>query len=185
MELPATLTVNGRPYAVTKLLGHGKGGYSYLAHPGDDPSVHVTLKQIHHEPCPYYSFGDKIQAEIHDYERLRAIGIRIPAMLDVDVEQERVVKEYVDGPTILDLVLADRMRPEYLEQARQMASALKDAGLNFDYFPTNFIVQDDLIYYIDFECNDYMDEWNLDNWGVKYWSKTPELMDWVREHQDR
>ncbi|KFI65952.1 RIO1 family regulatory kinase/ATPase [Bifidobacterium cuniculi] len=182
MELPETHIVNGIPYIITKLLGHGKGGYSYLAHRQDDPATQVTLKQIHHEPCSYYSFGDKIQAEIHDYERLKSTGIRIPAMIDVDVDAERLVKEYVDGPTILDLVLADRMRPEYVEQVRQMAAILKDAGLNIDYFPTNFIVHDDLIYYIDFECNDYMDEWNFDNWGVNYWSKTPELMDWVKEH---
>lgn len=183
MELPETLTINGTPYVVTKLLGHGKGGYSYLAHRQDNPTVQVTLKQIHHEPCSYYSFGDKIQAEIHDYERLKTAGIRIPAMIDVDIDAERLVKEYVDGPTILDLVLAGRMRPEYVEQVRQMAATLKDAGLNIDYFPTNFIVHDNLIYYIDFECNDYMDEWNFDNWGVTYWSKTAELMDWVKEHQ--
>ena len=46
--------------------------------------------------------------------------------------------------------------------------------INIDYFPTNFVVQDGLIHYIDFECNDYMDEWNFENWGVKYWSKTPD-----------
>lgn len=29
--------------------------------------------------------------------------------------------------------------------------------------------------------NDYMDEWNFENWGVKYWSKTQEFMDYMEK----
>ena len=61
---------------------------------------------------------------------------------------------------------------------------IKPDNLNIDYFPTNFIVQDDLLFYIDYECNDYMDEWNFENWGVKYWSKTQEFMDHVKKSSD-
>lgn len=35
------------------------------------------------------------------------------------------------------------------------------------------------LFYIDFECNDYMEEWNFENWGVKYWSKTDEFLKYV------
>ena len=53
---------------------------------------------------------------------------------------------------------------------------------SIDYFPTNFVVHNEEIYYVDFECNDYMEEWNFENWGVKYWSKTPEFLQYVKEH---
>ena len=109
------------------------------------------VKQIHHEPCDYYRFGNKIEAEINDYNRLKEIGIKIPAMIDVD-------------------------------QLRGMCDLLYAAHTNIDYFPTNFVVQDGEIYYIDFECNEYMDEWNFENWGIKYWSKTPEFLQYVKEH---
>ena len=45
-----------------------------------------------------------------------------------------------------------------------------------------FVVCNEEIYYIDFECNDYMEEWNFENWGIKYWSKTPEFLKYVEEH---
>lgn len=54
------MSVNGKDYEILKLLGHGKGGYSYLA---TDGSRNYVLKQIHHEPCSYYTFGNKIEAE--------------------------------------------------------------------------------------------------------------------------
>jgi len=86
------MSVNGKEFEIIKLLGKGKGGYSYLA---TDGVKNYVLKQIHHEPCDYYQFGNKIEAEINDYKRLKNIGIRIPEMLDVDVEQDK--DEYINA----------------------------------------------------------------------------------------
>ena len=121
------MNVNQKEYKIVKLLGHGKGGYSYLA---EREGKFYVLKQIHHEPCEYYSFGNKIEAEQNDYNRLLQTGIRIPRMLDIDVANERILKEYID-----------------------------------------------------YECNNYMDEWNFENWGIKYWSKTSEFIDYMEQHQ--
>ena len=172
--------VCGENYRVIRLLGHGKGGYSYLA---EKDGRQVVLKQIHHEPCEYYHFGNKIEAERRDYERLRQAGIRIPEMLAIDEEAERVVKEYIAGETVFDLVKDGRSAEPYLEQARGMAEKARKAGLNIDYFPTNFVIRDGLIWYVDYECNEYMEEWNFENWGIKYWSRTPEFEEYVKQHE--
>lgn len=173
------LTVNGKAYNILKLLGKGKGGYSYLAEDGENRYV---LKQIHHEPCDYYEFGNKIEAEIRDYNRLEAVGIRMPVMLEVDVEHERILKEYIEGETIYTLVLQDSIKLAYIEQVQEMCVALYANNLNIDYFPTNFVVRDDLLYYVDFECNGYMAQWNFENWGIQYWSKTPAFLQYAKEH---
>ena len=174
--IPKTLTVNNRTFQVAKLLGKGKGGYSYLVTERENAYV---LKQIHHEPCDYYQFGDKLASEERDYERLLAVGIPMPRLLEVDRQQERLLKTYIQGPTVYDLVLRDQMKGTYLQQVEDMCRKLYPAGLNIDYFPTNFVVQQETLYYIDFECNGYMDQWNFENWGVKYWSKTREFLDYA------
>lgn len=174
------MTVNGKEYEIIKLLGKGKGGYSYLASDGDNRYV---LKKIHHEPCDYYQFGNKIEAEITDYKRLTEIGIRMPKMIDVDVENECIIKEYIEGDTIYDMVLNDKMEKSYIKQVYEMCNVLYKSNTNIDYFPTNFVVQQGKIYYIDYECNDYMEEWNFENWGIKYWSKTDEFNKYVDEHK--
>ena len=182
MDKIKSLFVNQNEYKIIKLLGHGKGGYSYLAEKADSSGAeNVVLKQIHHEPCSYYTFGNKIESEQKDYKRLCDAGIRIPKMLDIDLKNERIVKEFIDGETIFDLVKNGGMKEEYLSQVRQMAEKAKEAGLNIDYFPTNFVVQKNVdsgteeIFYIDYECNDYMEEWNFENWGLKYWTNPAEL----------
>lgn len=182
MEYMELLSVNGKEYPILKLLGKGKGGYSYLALDGDR---RVVLKQIHHEPCDYYSFGNKIKAEINDYHRLHSIGIPLPKMIDVDMQQERIVKEYIDGKTVYEMVLHDELPPDCISQVRKMCALLYPANTNIDYFPTNFVLQGGTLYYIDYECNDYMEQWNFENWGIKYWSKTPVFLEYVKEHQQR
>ena len=175
------MTVNGTEYEIVRLLGHGKGGYSYLAKRGED---YVVLKQIHHEPCSYYSFGNKIEAERYDYERLKDAGIRIPKMIDMDIENERIVKEYIDGPTVFELVRDSKngLDESLFSDVRNMAEKAKSAGLNIDYFPTNFILQDGKLFYIDYECNQYMEEWNFENWGIKYWSRTEDFLKYIESH---
>ena len=119
-------------------------------------------------------------AEINDYERLKKIGIRMPDMLSYDLKKERIVKEYIPGNTIFDLVLSDRMKPKYTEQLKDMCRLLYAARVNIDYFPTNFIVCKEELYYVDYECNDYMEEWNFENWGIQYWSRTDKFLEYVK-----
>ena len=170
------ISVNDRKFKIIKLLGHGKGGYSYLVTDGNNEYV---LKQIHHEPCDYYNFGNKIESEINDYKRLKKIGISMPEMIDVDLKNERILKEYINGDTIFEYVARNEIKENYITQIKNMCRILYAANTNIDYFPTNFVVQDDKLYYIDYECNDYMEEWNFENWGIKYWSLTKEFLEYI------
>lgn len=170
------MTVNGRELTVLRLLGKGKGGYSYLV---TDGQWQYVLKQIHHEPCAYYQFGNKLEAELRDYQRLKKIGVPMPCLLETDVQQERILKEFIDGETIFDLVCQERMEERYFAQIRALCRKLYAAGTNIDYFPTNFVVQDGLLFYVDYECNDYIEQWDFEHWGVKYWSKTPEFIEYL------
>ncbi len=160
------MTVNNVVYTVIKLLGKGKGGYSYLVTDGEKEYV---LKQIHHEPCDYYQFGNKLESELRDYEILKRVGIRLPELFEVDEANERILKEYIDGPVVSELVAAKQMKPEYIADVEQMCSLLYPAGLNIDYYPTNFVVRENKLWYIDYECNKYDAKWDFEHWGKQYW----------------
>ena len=174
------ITVNGKEYTIIKLLGHGKGGYSYLAEKEDKL---VVIKQIHHEPCDYFTFGNKIESELRDYGILLKAGIRIPLMFETDIENERIVKEYIEGETVFDLVKNGIPVEQYLLQVREMVELIRATGYNIDYFPTNFVVNDGLIWYVDYECSEYSDRWNFENWGIKYWSRTHEFEEYLTKKQ--
>ncbi|MBP3493179.1 MAG: hypothetical protein J6J83_01040 [Oscillospiraceae bacterium] len=165
--------VNETAYRPVRLLGKGKGGYSYLV---ERDGALFVLKQIHHEPCDYYQFGDKLQSELQDYQRLTALDIPMPRLLDADIPRERILKEYIAGDTVFELVAQDRMQSAYVRQLQAMCRILYAAGLNIDYYPTNFVVQDETLYYIDYECNPYDPQWDFEHWGSRYWQKSEEFL---------
>lgn len=161
------LSVNDAEYTVIRLLGKGKGGYSYLV---TDEEGQYVLKQIHHEPCEYYTFGNKLLTELRDYETLQKLGISMPRLLAVDCRQERILKEYIPGVTVADRLKRGEAETKWLEQVRAMCRRLYPAGLNIDYYPTNFVPYDGTLYYIDYECNPYMEQWDFEHWGIQYWA---------------
>jgi tRNA A-37 threonylcarbamoyl transferase component Bud32 len=167
------MDVNGTDYQVLRLVGKGKGGYCYLVTDGKEEYI---LKQIHHEPCDYFTFGDKLASELQDYERLRSLGIPMPKLLAVDEKQERLLKEYLPGKTVYDMVAAGEEVVRWVRQVEAMCEKLYPANWNIDYFPTNFIPRDGVLYYVDYECSPYTDRWNFQNWGMRYWSQTKEFM---------
>ncbi len=98
------ITTNRGNLRLLKLLGRGKSGYSYLAQQGENQYV---VKLMHYEPCAYYSFGDanKVELEVAAYEKLKEVGIKVPTLLEVNVEGNFLVKEYIDGHLVTDLVV--------------------------------------------------------------------------------
>ena len=163
------MTLNGAEYVILRLLGKGKGGYSYLA---EKDGQQYVLKQIHHEPCEYYTFGDKLQSELRDYARLRDIGVPMPEMLAVDTANERILKQYIPGDTV-DVLVAENRLPDWcIQQMEALCVRLYAANTNIDYYPTNFVPLDGTLYYIDYECNDYMEQWDFQHWGQQYWRRT-------------
>ena len=168
MSAPQTLRVLDAEYRVLRLLGKGKGGYSYLV---ADGAGEYVLKQIHHEPCDYYTFGDKLVSELRDYETLHALGIPVPRLIAADAPRERILKAYIPGATVAELRAAGQWDAAWLEQLRAMCRRLYPAGWNIDYYPTNFVPHAGTLYYIDYECSPYSPQWDLEHWGAQYWTK--------------
>lgn len=110
------------------------------------------------------------------------IGITMPKLLDIDETQERILKEYIPGDTVYQQVEKDALPEICLQQVKEMCTKLYTAHTNIDYFPTNFILWQNVLYYVDYECNAYMEEWNFENWGIKYWSKTKEFLEYEQTH---
>lgn len=167
-------------YDVVKLLGKGKGGYSYLVH--DEEQNPFTVKKIHHEKCDYYTFPeDKIGLELAHYDFLKRIGVKMPMMLDFDKSQDIILKEFIDGSTLMEYVKLGTITERQIEQVRDIQNICIRNNINIDYFPTNFVVQGDQLFYVDYELNAYDEKYNFENWGKKYYDRnTPEFIQYLQ-----
>ena len=160
-------------------LGRGKSGISWLVMTSEGERV---LKLIHHQPNPYYQFGaDKLQCELDAEARLRAIGIPMPRLLCHDSAEEWLLKAYIAGPLASELIAAGELPTECFETLAHLHELCRAAGLNLDWFPANFVFHGQQLYYVDYECNPYSEEWNLPNWGLWYWLNQPGFRRWLKD----
>ncbi|MCL2671634.1 MAG: hypothetical protein FWF10_06330 [Clostridiales bacterium] len=168
---PGIMIAHGaREFKIIRHIGKGKGGNSWLAEYG---ARQVVFKEMHYEPCNTYAFQrNKLDSELCDYARLKSVGIAMPGLICHDDARQFLVKEYVDGKTVAELVAAGLLEDDIVRQMFTMCEALYAANLNIDYFPTNFVVEGGRLYYIDYECNVYMQEWDFESWGIWFWANT-------------
>ncbi len=156
---------------IKQKLGKGKSGFSFLAESYDKK---VVLKLMHNEPCPYYDFGNtnKVQLETDAYGQLQKCGILIPELLTYDLEENYLVKEYIEGDVAVNLIANNQITESVIEKLFEMFYKTKKENINIDYFPANFVISNNSVYYIDYECNIYDPQWDLLNWGIYYWANS-------------
>jgi predicted Ser/Thr protein kinase len=153
---------------VIKLLGKGKSAFSYLT---KNSKSYYVLKLMHNEKVSYYDFKtDKTLVEVNAYNELKRLGIKMPKLYSYDPERQYLIKEMIEGPTAAEYICANEINKNIIEQLFQMSNILREAKLNIDFFPTNFVVSKKGLYYIDYEINEYSFEWSLENWGIYYWA---------------
>ena len=163
---------------ILRPLGKGKSGYSFLAEWQGQP---VVFKRMHHEPCPYYTFSDnKVQLEVAAYEQLKAIGVTVPELLGFDAEQDYLVKAYCAGMAGHEWLAQGRQDEAIIAQLFAMAHRLRAQQLNIDYFPPNFVIVQEQLYYVDYEVNVYAPEWSLEEWGIYYWANCAGMAEYAR-----
>ncbi len=156
------------PVQLIRLLGKGKSGFSWLA---AFEGRQVVCKIMHNEECGYYSFSEaKTVLEERDYGILLKIGIPVPRLLAIDHERGLLIKEFVEGQTGEELLAAGPPPSDLLTQLTSFARRCRKAGYNIDYYPTNFVITDTGLLYIDYEVNPYDDRWSLETWGMQYWT---------------
>ncbi|MDP4176152.1 MAG: hypothetical protein Q8933_19385 [Bacteroidota bacterium] len=165
--------------SIIKPLGKGKSGYSYLA---EMENRLVVYKLMHNEPCPYYSFKDnKVKLEVKAYEILKQIGIRIPRLISYDEDKAYLIKEYIEGKNGIEWLAFEAMDEEIISELFEMSFRLKGNKLNIDYFPPNFVIGQDGLYYIDYEVNPYDERWSLEKWGLYFWANRKGMAEYHKD----
>ena len=143
-----------------------------------DPTITTNGSYYYEDPDSYY-YNANITVDVHPSQSLvqtistngshTFTGEWTNAVISVDVHPSTSKNDFIEA--------AKNSCGKY-----DLPCVRCPSNINIDYFPTNFIVQDELLWYIDYECNNYMEEWNFENWGIKYWSKTQEFLDYIKAH---
>lgn len=100
----------------------------------------------------------------------------MPRLIEVDKEKEIIVKEYIEGKTVLQKITNDEDVSLEIKLVKKIAEHLKNNSINIDYYPSNFILYNEQLYYVDYECNNYMSQYDFDNYGSQYLFKDKDAL---------
>ncbi|MBN2838742.1 MAG: hypothetical protein JXM74_08320, partial [Fusobacteriaceae bacterium] len=56
---------------------------------------------------------------------------------------------------------------------------------NIDYFPNNFIVKGEKLFYINYKVFPYTEELNLRNWGIFYWLNSKGIAKYMESNDEK
>ncbi len=170
LDLPALIELPSGNLRLHRLLGKGRSGYSFHA---VRERKEVVFKYMHEEIHGYSPFEDaRTSLEERDYHRLREMGVRVPELLSSDPERGYLIREFIPGMTAAELVTKGLPSPDLLAQLFEFAHICREATYNIDYFPTNFVIRNGRLYYVDYEVHPYMTAWSLERRGLYYWANT-------------
>lgn len=165
---------------VIRQIGKGKSGISYLA--GSSYGA-VVLKEMHNESIDYYRFSKpKTELELDSYTVLTGLEILMPRLISIHHKELYLIKEHVNGPTIQDMLICSKLDHSLICNMLSLENRLRQANINIDYFPSNFVLKNDAIYYIDYEHNNFSLEWDFSHWGIYYWLNHSGFSEYNRTH---
>ncbi|MBZ0178970.1 MAG: hypothetical protein K8F36_06735 [Melioribacteraceae bacterium] len=177
-NLPKTFISGLGELKIEKFLGKGKSGLSLLA---SVEEIKVVLKLMHNEVSPFYSFTDnKVKLEKEAYSILSGTNIKIPKLLEANEDKNYLIKEYVDGIVASEIIAKNMLNDKIIEQLFVISEEMLSINYNIDYFPDNFVVKENSIFYIDYELNNYDPKWNLENWGIYYWANNEGMKNFIK-----
>jgi TP53 regulating kinase-like protein len=160
------LVIDNREYHLVNKIGEGKSATSFLYQGGGDK---VTLKKYRVTEQNEIPFEQAMEFELVSYERLVESGVATPKLLALGHDDYFMVKEYIDGPVMIDLVAENSITDEMFKKMFIMNNRLKRHGYHVDYYPANFVMKNERMYCIDYETHIYIEEWDFPNWGIFYW----------------
>lgn len=171
------LIISGEIYSYVSKIGEGKSAVSSLYESKN--KKRVTLKSYIQTEQNKIPLTNAVEFEIVSYERMKTSEINTPKLIGFNKDKLFLVKEYIDGPVMIDYVAEGKITDILFQKMFEIHYKLKKAGFHVDYYPANFILAEDCMYCIDYEAHFYNSEWDFINWGIYYWLNTKGIKEYL------
>jgi len=98
----------------------------------------------------------RLRMEVRLMAEARDLGVAVPIIYDIDVEENRLVLEFIDGPTVKEVLQRKLDSPPKVCRLIGEAAAILHAGniVHGDLTTSNMIYRDGRIHLIDFSLGE-------------------------------
>lgn len=115
-----------------------------------------------------YKSKERYMEEVENIRLLNKMDINVPELEAVNENEKIIIREYLPGLSVCDLLMKGELDWSHLQLIRTMALRFEDCGLSLDYFPTNFIICENDVFYTGAKVYLKNDDNGFDNVGAKF-----------------
>lgn len=122
---------------------------------------------------PYTTDGDEI---CFSCKRIFSAGIKAPKLKWIDKKLGYIVREYVEGESVMDLIMKDNLSEEIYKQLFLNAYLAKMNGMTLNYEPDKWLFANGVLYYVYPHFIIYNEAKDLVKSYLRLWFITKELL---------
>ena len=115
-------------------------------------------------------------------KRLKNCGLTLPEVIIVDKKNYRFLVEYIDGPTVEEMLVEKDLEESIIEQAFILNYKARINGIRLDFNPRKFRYRDGKLYYIPFTFTSYIRDEDFSQKEIRYWFYTNDFVEYCIEH---
>lgn len=160
--------IDGREYFFIKNLSNSNANNIFLLQDSDTLYVYKKLNS------QIFDF------ELYSYNMLKKFKINIPNLIFIDKENKIILREYIQGENIQELIKQKKINQDTLMEIFSISELLNINNFNIDYKPENFIVHDNKLFYTKYVIYPYDESYNFHNYGVYFW-----ITDYTKENFEK
>lgn len=97
--------------------------------------------------------ADEVRRRVRAYANLSVSGVPVPRLLDHDVKRGYLVKEYLAGPNVGEILARGRLGDGVVDQFGALTRLLRRQGITIDWSPSNFVVENGALHYTAYEAS--------------------------------
>lgn len=127
----------------------------------------------------YSSNKEAFQQYITSENKLRTSGIRIPKLYLYDKNKMLVVKDYIEGEVVLDLLIKEDLKDEIFEEIFTINFMMKRNKIKLDYDPINFRFYNGKLYYLSDFCKAFDEKSSFEKEGIFLWFYSPDFVTYL------
>ena len=144
--------------------------------------VLATYKNKTYEITKYEPKSKEGDALAYLTKRISTSGIKSPKLFLIDKRQGYIVREHLEGVTIMELISKEDLSEDIYSQLFQIAYLAKISRMTLNYEIDNWLLVDNVLYYTLPDFIMYNENKDLVNKYIRLWFVTKELADFLSKH---
>ena len=126
-----------------------------------------------------YPNKQSFELALDNFNKLHKNGVFVPDIYMYEKNKFVMVREFIEGETVLDMLLKEDLSEEIIEKVFNVNWYVRNGKLSIDFKPENFKLYKDKLCYLPLICGKYNEKYLFQNQDIWFWFYTKDFVNYI------